>query len=139
MYQISKKYRFYSAHRNEALNSKCRNIHGHTYIAFIDLSFPAEPTQSGVCLLFSEIDSLLEPFFANLDHGFLIHKHDPLLSYLQKYAEEHDDPIKLIILDFPTSVENMCKHILTEVTKFDLPIVSVRIRETLSSEVRLTV
>lgn len=28
---IRKEYKFYAAHRNEELEDKCRNLHGHRY------------------------------------------------------------------------------------------------------------
>lgn len=28
---IQKDYKFYAAHRNEELQDKCRNLHGHRY------------------------------------------------------------------------------------------------------------
>jgi 6-pyruvoyltetrahydropterin/6-carboxytetrahydropterin synthase len=34
---IIKDYHFYTAHRNENLRDKCRNIHGHTYYLKIDI------------------------------------------------------------------------------------------------------
>lgn len=108
MITIERKYHFYAAHRNELLNDKCRNIHGHTYYVTVELGYPSTGA-AGVTMLFSEIDKVVEPIVKQFDHGFIIHSKDPLYPVLTKYIGEQKDPLKLLVLPCPTSVENLAR------------------------------
>lgn len=135
---IKKKYHFYASHRNELLNDKCRNIHGHTYYVEIELSFADEKDgvsyYLGEQMLFSEIDVIIDPIIKNLDHCMLINVLDPLLPYLAKYIDDTKDQLKFMVFNCPTSAENVAKHIFDEVQK-QLPISLISLQETTSSTV----
>ena len=52
---IKKKFHFYAAHRNETLNDKCYNLHGHVYRfkVFVD----TKVKNGKIDVLFSDIDN----------------------------------------------------------------------------------
>jgi 6-pyruvoyltetrahydropterin/6-carboxytetrahydropterin synthase len=131
---IEKKYHFHAAHRNELINDKCKNLHGHTY--HVTLSFPmSDPGKNGITMLFSDIDKIVEPVINKLDHSTLMNQNDPLLQYLNDYSLSYKDELKINVFPFPTSAENIAKYIMTAVKKAGLPCCQIKLAETTSSEV----
>lgn len=141
---IRKDYHFYAAHRNEMLfHSKCRNLHGHTYHVTVEVQGLIADEDSGISLLFEDLDNIVEPIIKSLDHSLLIHKTDKLLPYLLQYCAENDDQLKMIQFDGPTSVENLTEHIrarvlpaLKKLGLFDFGL-AVYVKETVSSTIIL--
>jgi len=130
---ISKKYHFYAGHRNETLKDKCFNLHGHTY--YITMDFDLDYNKdTGITILFSDIDLIVEPIIKQLDHSLLIHKQDPLLKYLDMFCEQEGVGLKLYLMDNLTSAENLSRHIFKKVVK-KLPIVKILLKETTTSTV----
>jgi 6-pyruvoyltetrahydropterin/6-carboxytetrahydropterin synthase len=128
---IEKEYKFYAAHRNEELNDKCRNLHGHRY--GIRCFFEVERTGS-ISTLFSDFDDRIEPFLkAEYDHGMLIHVHDPLYETLHQHQARTGETLKLKKFDAPTSVENLAHLLFTEITQMGFRLNRLEVRETDSS------
>ena len=134
--EIIKDYHFYAAHRNELLNDKCRNIHGHTYFVKVGLNFATPEDKNNVTMLFSDVDKIIEPIIKDLDHGMLINIEDPLLNYLNEYQKETGDSLKLIIFNAPTSVENLCMMLYNKIKIKGLPIIWVEVKETTTSTIK---
>lgn len=64
--------------------SKCTNIHGHNWIADVEL-----PNDDGA-LEFGEVKAKIGDWIAAvLDHGFLVHATDPFREYLQSNGLKH--------------------------------------------------
>lgn len=130
-YKIEKKYHFYAGHRNENLNDKCFNLHGHTY--YINMFFEFDyNVETGITFLFSDIDKIVDPIIKELDHSLLIHDKDPLLKYLNLFIKEENTPLKLYKMNQTTSAENLSKMIFEMVDKY-LPIKKITLQETTSS------
>lgn len=129
-----KDYHFYAAHRNETLDDKCRNIHGHTYYVKVFLVFGTVKT-SGITMLFSDVDKLIDPIIKSYDHGMMINCDDPLLTYLAKYIEDTGDKLKLKLFTGPTSAEALAEKLFNEITVAGLPIFRIEVRETTSSTI----
>ena len=108
MIEISKKYKFYAAHRNKAAGEKCGRIHGHTYCVTFRFKFD---TDDDIAMTFQDIDLRCEPVVKNLDHQFLVHMNDPISDWLLK-AEE-----KFIMMYHPTSAENLARYFYNKVKK----------------------
>lgn len=128
---IRKEYKFYAAHRNEVLQDKCRNLHGHRY--GITCHFDVE--RSGeYSTLFSEFDDKIDPFLKNeYDHGLLIHVEDPLFHTLTAHIERYGDTLKLKRFDFPTTVENLAYTLFSEISAMGFHLSCLEVRETDSS------
>ena len=130
---ISKKYHFYAGHRNENLKDKCSNLHGHTYYIIMDFDLDYNK-DTGITILFSDIDLIVEPIIKQLDHSLFINKTDPLLKYLHLFMSEENTDLKLSVLNNLTSAENLAEYIFKLVEK-NLPIKKLTLQETTTSSV----
>jgi len=127
---IEKKYHFYAAHRNKNADEKCARLHGHTYQIKCYFKFEEINIKSGVTMLFSDIDKLVEPIIKSYCHFLLLHDKDTLCEVL----ELENEPF--IKLPFETSAENLALWIFTQIkNETKLPIVKIELAETLSSTV----
>lgn len=125
---IQKKYHFYAAHRNKLAGEKCGRIHGHTYDVVCYFEF--NEMKDGVTMLFSEIDSSVEPIIKTYDHYFILNETDPLVELLEAVNEP------FIKLPFDTSAENMAIWLHTRITnETGLPLKRIEVAETKSSNV----
>jgi 6-pyruvoyltetrahydropterin/6-carboxytetrahydropterin synthase len=133
---IQKEYKFYAAHRNEEIEGKCRNIHGHRY--GVRCFFEVERTGS-YTTLFSDFDARVEPFLREeYDHGMLLNVHDPLYETLCEHQARTGETFKFKLFDQPTSVENLAHKLFTEITEMGFRLNRLEIRETDTSVVEYT-
>lgn len=133
---IRKQYKFYAAHRNETLKDKCRNLHGHRYA--VRCFFEVE-RDGDISTLFGDFDSKVEPWLKNnYDHGMLINVHDPLYESLQLHMTRTGEDLRLNVFDGPTSVENLCHKLFTEITQMGFRLTQLEIQETDTSTVCYT-
>ena len=133
---IQKQYRFYAAHRNEELQDKCSNIHGHRY--GLTCFFDVERT-GNLTTLFSDFDARIDPLLKNeYDHAMLIHRHDPLFETLKMHAERTGEHFRLKVLEFPTSVENVSYVLFTAIVELGFQLNRIELRETDTSVVEYT-
>jgi 6-pyruvoyltetrahydropterin/6-carboxytetrahydropterin synthase len=133
---IEKKYKFYAAHRNEELEDKCRNLHGHRYE--VRCFFEVERT-GAISTLFGDFDAKIEPLIKEqYDHGLLIHVNDPLYESLSEHMWRTGEQLKLKRFDRPTSVENLAHRLFTEITDLGFRLQRLEVQETDSSVVLYT-
>jgi 6-pyruvoyltetrahydropterin/6-carboxytetrahydropterin synthase len=133
---IVKSYKFYAAHRNEELNDKCRNLHGHRY--GIKCFFEVE-RQGSISTLFGDFDSKMEPFLkAEYDHATLVNVNDPLHETLRLHTERTGEALKLKRFYRPTSVENLAYQLFTEITEMGFRLSRLEVQETDTSIVVYT-
>lgn len=126
---IKKQYKFYAAHRNQFLQDKCKNIHGHTYRVWFHFDVTAQ-AGNDVTTLFGDFDAKIEPLIKELDHSMLMHVDDPLVKHLQSMHE-----LKFFWMNRPTSVENLCRVLFGVVLQMFANLVAVEVQETDSSTV----
>ena len=125
---IQKHYKFYAAHRNETLQDKCRNLHGHRY--GVKCHFEVE-RDGDISTLFGDFDSRIEPWLKqNYDHGMLIHVNDPLYETLQQHMVRTGETFRLKVMEGPTSVENVCHLLFTEITQMGFRLAMLEVQET---------
>lgn len=133
---IQKDYKFYAAHRNEELQDKCRNLHGHRY--GLRCFFEVERTGS-YTTLFGDFDEQIEPFLkSEFDHGMLIHVRDPLYQTLLAHMERTGEVLKLRKFEVPTTVENLAHQLFSEITNMGFRLQKIEVRETDTSVVIYT-
>lgn len=133
---IQKDYKFYAAHRNEELDNKCRNLHGHRY--GVRCFFEVERT-GAISTLFGEFDQKIEPFLkAEYDHSMLIHVADPLYETLCGHTGRTGESLRMKLFDAPTSVENLAYQLFTEITELGFRLNRLEVRETDTSVVIYT-
>lgn len=129
--EIRKDYKFYAAHRNQDLADKCANIHGHVYRVsfFFDVQ-----RQGSISTLFSDFDDKIEPHLKqNYDHGMLIDQNDGLFDLL--CSEPASSCMRFKKMNGPTSVENLCFYLFSEVTEMGFDIQRIEVKETDSSTI----
>lgn len=130
---IQKQYKFYAAHRNETLQDKCSNLHGHRY--GVRCFFEVERDGS-ISTLFGDFDAKIEPWLKqNYDHGMLINRHDALYESLQMHMARTGENLRLNVFDGPTSVENLCHKLFTEITQMGFRLERLEVQETDTSVV----
>lgn len=133
---IQKQYKFYAAHRNETLQDKCRNLHGHRY--GVKCHFEVE-RDGEISTLFGDFDEKVEPWLKqNYDHGMLIHRGDPLYETLKQHMARTGESLKLKVMDGPTSVENLCHLLFSEITQMGFSLAMLEVQETDTSVISYT-
>lgn len=133
---IQNPYRFYAAHRNETLQDKCSNLHGHRY--GLRCHFEVE-RDGNISTLFGDFDSQIEPWLKkNYDHGMLINIHDPLYETLQQHMARTGEILRLKVMDGPTSVENLCHLLFSEITRMGFRLALLEVQETDTSVISYT-
>lgn len=133
---IQKAYKFYAAHRNEQLDDKCRNLHGHRY--GVTCFFEVERT-GDLTTLFADFDGKIEPFLkAEYDHGMMIHTGDPMYETLVSHMRRTGESLKLKSFPRPTTVENLAHQLFSEITEMGFRLSRLEIRETDTSVISYT-
>lgn len=72
------------------------------------------------------------------DHRMLIDKGDPLYTALQQYEKDSGEDLGLVVLPFPTSVENLCYFLFRKIYTHFSNLERLEIQETRSSTVIYT-
>lgn len=125
---IRKEYKFYAAHRNEELEDKCRNLHGHRY--GVVCYFEVERNGS-ISTLFGDFDAKVEPLLKEeYDHALLVNVNDPLYQTLTDHCERTGEDLRMKRFCRPTSVENLAYQLFGEITDLGLRLERLEIRET---------
>ncbi|MEM6330173.1 MAG: 6-carboxytetrahydropterin synthase [Planctomycetota bacterium] len=133
---IQKDYKFYAAHRNEQLQDKCRNLHGHRYgvRCFFDVD-----RSGALSTLFGSFDEQIEPHIKqHYDHSMMINTSDPLYQTLQDHMERTGENLRLNEFSAPTTVENLAFKLFTEITDMGFYLARLEVRETDTSVVYYT-
>lgn len=125
--KIAKEFKWEMGHRLPEHFDKCRNIHGHSYKMLIELE--GDLMDNGMVMDYYDLKKIIKPLIENLDHAFLVYKEDKeIIEFLDKMKS------KKVVVDFQSTVENICKFFLKEIGKIDFPAniqqVKVRIYET---------
>ena len=128
--QVTKKFHFYAAHRNEEIGGKCAALHGHKYELYVTTE---SPRNGSVTILFEDIEKKAAPIIDAMDHSLLLNVNDPSAKILAKSGACS----KIYFVPFVTSAENMAEHLLAKLKQTGLNVVELILRETDSSSVRI--
>jgi 6-pyruvoyltetrahydropterin/6-carboxytetrahydropterin synthase len=125
--KIGKEFRWEMGHRLPEHFGNCKNIHGHSYKMIVEIE--GEVNSDGMVIDYYELKKIVDPIVQNMDHAFLVYKEDKeIIEFLQKMNS------KMVIVDFQSTVENICEYFLKEITKTKFPgnvnKIAVRIYET---------
>ena len=124
MYLVTREIRFCYGHRLLNYDGKCRYLHGHNGRAVITLAAP-ELDALGMVMDFSLIKKVVSGWIdVQLDHRMLLHRQDPILSYLKQQGEP------VFVMDVNPTAENIAKLIFDFTAGQGFPIVEVRLWET---------
>lgn len=100
----------YCSHRNETFdkNDKCFRPHGHHYKIRMIFNYPLRFDFLSLTKPFSEFEKIEKLIKDQFDHRMFVHSKDPLLLFLQDFERTQETPLGLVVLPFPSSVENVC-------------------------------
>jgi 6-pyruvoyltetrahydropterin/6-carboxytetrahydropterin synthase len=112
--KIAKEFRWEMGHRLPEHFGQCKNIHGHSYKMIVELE--GAINEKGMILDFYELKKIVEPIVEKLDHSFLVYSGDKeIIEFLEKMNS------KKVIADFHSTVENITRFFLSEISKNKFP------------------
>ncbi|WP_109697689.1 6-pyruvoyl trahydropterin synthase family protein [Chitinophaga deserti] len=106
MIQVTKIFRFETAHALHGYNGACRHIHGHSYQLHVTVRAEAEPERyfpaPGILLDFRDLKELVNnAVIRRLDHRLVVSP-DFLAAHPAESEEEN-----LVVMDAEPSAENL--------------------------------
>jgi 6-pyruvoyltetrahydropterin/6-carboxytetrahydropterin synthase len=118
-----RRIQFCSGHRVHLHESKCKNIHGHNYVAFIHARGIVSPLDNiGRVIDFSVLKDKIGGWIDRCwDHGFIYYTEDAemLGMFKNKYASVLNSH-KSFGLPYNPTAENMAKFLCEEVCPYEL-------------------
>jgi len=112
--KIAKEFRWEMGHRLPDHSGGCKNIHGHSYKMIVSLE--GETNEYGMIMDYYDLGRITEPIIEKLDHAFMVSREDAdTIAFLKKLNS------KMIIVEFQTTVENICRYLLNEIKKTGFP------------------
>ncbi len=112
--KIAKEFHWEMGHRLPEHFGKCKNIHGHSYRMIVELD--GELNDGGMIMDYYDLKKIVNPIVDHLDHAFMVFEKDEEIVRFLKSVKS-----KMIIVNFQSTVENICRYILTEIKKQSLP------------------
>jgi len=124
MYRVTREIHFCYGHRLLNYQGKCRNLHGHNGKAVITLEAD-KLDQLGMVVDFGKLKEIVGRWIDDhLDHRMILHKDDPVLSYLKSQGEP------IFVVDVNPTAENIAQLIYDCARKEGFPVTEVRLWET---------
>jgi len=124
MFSVTREITFCYGHRLLDYDGKCRHLHGHNGKAVITLAADALD-QLGMVVDFTRLKRVVGDWIdEQLDHKMLLHKDDPLLTFLR----QHGEPV--YVLDVNPTAENIARLIFDYTASQGFPVVEVKLWET---------
>lgn len=105
MYDITIKLKFEAAHRLLTYQGKCKHLHGHSYLALVNIGME-ELQPDGFVMDFGVLKKIVGDWIdTHWDHVTILHKDDPLLFILREHA------CKVYELPENPTAEHMAQHL----------------------------
>jgi len=125
--KIGKEFKWVMGHRLPEHFGQCKNIHGHSYKMLVE--FEGDVDKNGMVIDYYDVEKIINPIIEKLDHAFLVNKDDKLtIEFLENINS------KKVVVDFESTVENICTHLLNQIKYASLPVnvkaIMVRVSET---------
>ena len=102
--KVSKRFRWEGAHRLPWHQGGCQNLHGHSYVLWVELE--GIPDDRGMLIDFKVIKEVLKPLIEAWDHATLIANDDIKLKEAVDLLDS-----KSYILNCDTTSENLCQYV----------------------------
>ena len=106
--KIAKEFHWEMGHRLPEHFGKCKNIHGHSYKMIVEIE--GDVLESGMVMDYYNLKKIVNPIIEEVDHAFMVYKDD---TQIIKFLEEMNS--KKIIVDFQSTVENICTYFLNKI------------------------
>ncbi len=128
--KIAKEFHWEMGHRLPNHPGKCKNIHGHSYRMMIELE--GKLNNEGMIIDYYDLKKIVTPLVERVDHCFMVDSSDStLIQVLEKINS------KMVIVNYPTTVENIINYFLSELKLLKYPSnitsIKVKIYETASN------
>lgn len=148
---VTKEFRAEIAHRLPDHPGACKFVHGHSYVFEVTVSRNHEDPvnkETGMVLDFKQLKEIMEAVIGPWDHSLILYRQDPLVERLGEVVLEEpvtvgealtapDLGIRLILVPFIPTAENMANHIAVQIHQSLHPIrlfvESVKVWETSTS------
>ena len=112
--KIAKEFNWEMGHRLPEHFGKCKNIHGHSYKMMVELD--GDLDKNGMVMDYYDLKKIINPIVESLDHAFMVNENDkPVLKFLEEIKS------KKVIVQFESTVENITRYFLSEISRNDLP------------------
>lgn len=112
--KVAKEFKWEMGHRLSFHQGKCKNLHGHSYKLLVELG--GDVNKDGIVIDYYDIKNIVAPLIEKLDHSFMVYTGDhELVSSLSNIKT------KLNVVDFESTAENICKYLIDEISKSELP------------------
>jgi 6-pyruvoyltetrahydropterin/6-carboxytetrahydropterin synthase len=133
--RIAKEFHWEMAHRLPFHTGGCQNVHGHSYKLWLEVE--GEPNKYGMVMDYLDLKQAAQPLVDKLDHAFICDRSDEIMMTFFAH-----NPLKVVIVDFPTTAENIAAHLVDEIVErlqeqivaapeeFRLERIRVRVQET---------
>jgi 6-pyruvoyltetrahydropterin/6-carboxytetrahydropterin synthase len=127
MYTVTRLIHFCYGHRLMDYEGKCRHPHGHN--GKIEITMKGDKLDKrGMVMDFEEIKQSVQKWVdSELDHKMLLNKKDPLVKILKDMGEP------VVVMDANPTAESIARHIYDYAKSKRLPVVNVRLWETVNS------
>jgi len=141
---ISKRFSFDSTHILPFHEGKCKNLHGHTYIVFVELT--GEILENGMVMDFGDLKAMVKPIIDSMDHALIVGPDTPTEVLLMANSMAY----KTYSMPGPSTAEYIASHIcslvglkliskvLTEEIEPNVSFITVRVHETPDSYAEIT-
>ncbi len=112
--KIAKEFHWEMGHRLPEHFGKCKNIHGHSYRMIVELEGSLD--DQGMIMDYFDLKKIVIPIIDELDHAFMVYERDKeIIKFLESVKS------KKMIVDFQSTVENICRYILSQIQKQKMP------------------
>jgi len=112
--KIAKEFRWEMGHRLPEHFGNCKNIHGHSYKMMVEVE--GEVNSLGMIMDYYDLKMIVKPVIEKLDHAFMVNKDDRIvIDFLEKVNS------KKVVVDFPSTVENICRYIIKQLNPESFP------------------
>ena len=113
--KIAKEFHWEMGHRLPEHFGKCKNVHGHSYKMIVEIE--GDIMQSGMVMDYYDLAKIIRPVVEDMDHAFMVYKEDKdIIALLEKLKS------KMIIVDFHSTVENICIYIMGKIKNAGFPV-----------------
>ena len=124
MHRVTREISFCYGHRLLQYDGKCRHLHGHNGRAVLTLA-SSRLDELGMVMDFTRLKQVVGTWIdETLDHKMLLHRDDPVLSFLRQQGE----PVH--VLDVNPTAENIARLIYEFAASQGFPVVEVQLWET---------
>lgn len=116
---VTRSFKWDMAHRLPNHGGKCRRLHGHRYLAEIDVTGPIRTSGSsqGMVIDFGDLDKIIDDVIGFWDHRTMLFEGDNCLSYGEENMDlHHENEVGIFRVPFHPTAENIARHVLTLLT-----------------------